>query len=60
MFRALAIASATFEMFQGLTRSAPAPRDCAAPANYKNTKYQMSNPLAYHPSAIPYFMPLRA
>jgi hypothetical protein len=25
-------------MFQGFTRIAPAPRDWAAPANYKNTK----------------------
>jgi len=29
----LAIAAATSVMFQGLTRIAPAPSDCAAPAN---------------------------
>ena len=38
IFRAWSIEAATSVIFQGFTRIAPAPRDCAAPANYKNAK----------------------
>ena len=37
MVRASSMAAAMSVMFQGLTRIAPAPRDCAAPANSLST-----------------------